>query len=60
MTAPPGLELLAGEWHGRGVAEFPTIERVEYTEVLRLEWDAGREVFVYEQRADLADGSPSD
>ena len=57
--APRGLHLLIGQWTGRGVADFPTIERVEYTEELRIEWDPGREVLAYEQSVTLADGSPS-
>ena len=53
------LRHLVGHWVGRGVADFPTIERVDYSEELRIDWDAGREVLVYEQLAVLADGSPS-
>ena len=53
------LDLLIGEWKGRGVADFPTIDRVEYTEELRVEWDPGREVLCYEQRVVLSDGRPS-
>ena len=53
------LRLLVGEWRGRGVADFPTIDRVEYTEELRVVWDPGREVFCYEQLAVRADGMPS-
>jgi len=55
----PGLHLLVGEWRGRGVADFPTIDRVDYAEDLRFEWDADREVLFYEQRAVLSDGTPS-
>ena len=55
----PGLRFLVGEWRGRGVADFPTIDRVDYTEELRIEWDPGREVLCYEQLAILSDGSPS-
>ncbi|MEM7414411.1 MAG: FABP family protein [Gemmatimonadota bacterium] len=53
------MHLLVGEWSGRGVADFPTIDRVEYDETLRYEWDEGRSVLVYEQRAQLGDGTPS-
>ena len=59
MTSTSALDLLVGEWRGRGVADYPTIERVEYTETLRVEWDAGHDVLAYEQRAWLSDGSPS-
>ena len=62
MTHPSlkgSLRLLAGEWRGRGVADFPTIERVDYMEELLVEWDSGRDVLCYEQRVVLADGSPS-
>jgi len=55
----PGFALLVGEWRGRGVADFPTIDRAEYDEDLRIEWDEGRGVFCYDQRATLANGSPS-
>lgn len=53
------FHLLAGRWRGRGISDFPTIDRVEYVDELDIEWDAGRQVFCYEQRAVLADGSPS-
>ena len=55
----PGFHLLLGVWHGRGVSDFPTIPRAEYEETLRVEWDDAREVFFYEQKVVLADGSPS-
>ena len=53
------IHLFVGEWRGRGIGDFPSIERVEYTEELTVAWDSGREVLCYDQRAVLADGTPS-
>lgn len=53
------IRLLEGEWRGTGIADFPTIERVQYNEVLTVTWDAARAVLVYEQVVELEDGSAS-
>ena len=59
IASTEDLLVLVGEWAGGGVADFPTIERIAYSEVLRIDWDAGREVLVYEQLAVRSDGAPS-
>ena len=41
------IHLLVGEWRGREIGDFPSIDRVEYTEELTMEWDSGREVLCY-------------
>lgn len=53
------LRRLAGSWKGVGSADFPSIGHYDYSEELRLEWDSARSGLVYDQRAVLADGSPS-
>lgn len=59
LLSTSGLRLLVGEWRGRGVADFPTIERVDYVEELQVEWDPGRDVLCYEQQVVLPGGGPS-
>lgn len=44
------LELLAGEWAGAGVGEYPTITTFEYLETLRFTRDETRPLLHYEQK----------
>lgn len=44
------LSLLTGKWKGRGVANFPTIERTEYIEELEFDFIGDDETIMFDQR----------
>lgn len=44
------LKLLAGEWAGTGLGDYPTIEAFEYLETLRFTLDKTRPLLHYEQK----------
>ncbi len=44
------LKLLAGEWAGTGLGDYPTIEAFEYLETLRFTLDETRPLLHYEQK----------
>ena len=44
------LKILAGEWAGSGVGQYPTIESFKYLETLRLTLDETRPILHYEQK----------
>ena len=50
MTMNNLLKLLAGEWAGTGLGEYPTIESFEYLETLRFTLDETRPLLHYEQK----------
>ncbi|MFT5050373.1 MAG: hypothetical protein ACI8QZ_001774 [Chlamydiales bacterium] len=53
------LARLVGHWHGKGVGDYPTIDRFEYQEDLRFESEPAYPVMRYEQRTQLVNGEPS-
>jgi len=44
------LQVLAGEWAGAGLGQYPTIEDFEYQETLRFTLDDSRPILHYEQK----------
>jgi hypothetical protein len=50
MTMINLLKLLAGEWTGTGLGEYPTIASFEYLETLRFTLDETRPLLHYEQK----------
>jgi hypothetical protein len=50
MTMNNLLKLLAGEWAGTGLGEYPTIASFEYLETLRFTLDETRPLLHYEQK----------
>jgi hypothetical protein len=64
MNTTQFLQILAGEWAGAGLGQYPTIEDFEYQETLRLTLDDSRPLLHYEQKtqrrnSDLAEYVPS-
>ena len=51
------LAFLLGEWAGRGVGDYPTIERFEYLEKTSFR-QLGKPFLAYEQRTRTIEGAP--
>ena len=49
------IEAFLGRWHGKGEAFFPSIGHYFYEETLRIEKDAERPFFFYEQQVWITD-----
>ena len=50
MNTTQFLQLLAGEWAGTGLGQYPTIEDFEYLETLFFTLDDSRPLLHYEQK----------
>ena len=54
------LKLLTGEWQGKGLGQYPTIESFEYLETLRFTLDETRPILHYEQKTHRRNTPDSD